>query len=394
MNYEKLLNKTVQQIQPSGIRKFFDIVSEMPDAISLGVGEPDFVTPWCIRDSAIKSIQKGYTSYTSNLGLPALRKEIAIYLHSRFSLEYDFKTEIMTTIGASEGIDLALRTIISSGDEVLVPDPSYVSYCPNILLAGGVPVPIKTDMSNCFKLTLQALEAALTPRTKALILPYPNNPTGAIMNCEELEAIREKIIERDLFVISDEIYAELTYGSKHISIASLEGMKERTIMISGFSKSFAMTGWRLGYVCAPPEVLKQMLKIHQYTILCAPIMSQYAAITALTTGKEDNFELVSEMRDKYNRRRRLLVSEFRRMGLEVFEPHGAFYVFPSVENLGVTGQQFAEGLLKTKSVAVVPGDAFGESGKYFIRCSYACSMANLEIALKRIEEYVEELKGN
>lgn len=390
IDYEKVLNKRVQQMRPSGIRKFFDIVSEMPDAISLGVGEPDFVTPWEIRDAAIKSIQKGYTAYTSNLGLVELRKAVGEYLNNFFKLSYDQK-EIMITIGASEAIDLALRTVVEEGDEVLVPDPSYVSYCPNILLTGGVTKPVKTEMVNSFKLTPEGLEGAITPRSKAIILPYPNNPTGAVLTKAELELLVPIIKKHNLIVISDEIYAELTYGGRHVSIASLEGMRERTIVISGFSKAFAMTGWRVGYACAPKEILSQMLKIHQYTIMCASTMSQYAALAALNTGKSNDYESVNEMRKMYDMRRRFMVSELNKMGLECFEPHGAFYVFPCVKKTGLDGNDFAEKLLKAKKVAVVPGDAFGDSGKYFVRCSYAASMSSLTTAVGRISEFVNEL---
>lgn len=390
IDYESLLNKTVQEIKPSGIRKFFDIVSEMPDAISLGVGEPDFVTPWEIRDAAIKSIQKGYTAYSSNSGLLPLRNEICSYLKTAFDLQYS-PSEVIVTIGASEAIDLALRTVVNSGDEVLVPDPSYVSYCPGIMLAGGVPKPVQTTMAQSFKLSADALEAAITPRSKAIILPYPNNPTGAVLNKSDLEALLPVILKHNLLIISDEIYAELTYGDKHISVASFPGFKERTILISGFSKAFAMTGWRVGYVCAPPEMLKQMLKIHQYTIMCAPTASQYGALRALTSAKENNFAAVSEMRDIYNMRRRFMLNELQAMGLETFEPHGAFYVFPMVSSTGLKGQEFAEKLLRTKKVAVVPGDAFGDSGADFVRCSYATSMMHLSEAVKRIKEFVSEL---
>lgn len=392
MNYDNIINKVVQGIKPSGIRKFFDIVNDMPEAISLGVGEPDFVTPWGIRDFAIKSIQKGYTQYTSNMGLPKLRKEISDYLAYRYDLHYSEKTEIICTVGASEGIDLALRTIIEQGDEVLVPDPSYVSYTPNILLAGGRPVAIPMHMEQEFKIMPEALERAITPRTKALILPYPNNPTGAIMEKEYLAALLPIIIKNNLIIISDEIYSELTYGSTHVSIASLENMRERTIVINGFSKGFAMTGWRLGFVSGPEEIIKPMLKIHQYVIMCAPTASQYAGLFALKMSRADNFLEVQHMRDEYDMRRRFLVNEFNDMGLECFEPKGAFYVFPSVAKLGLSGNDFAEKLLYQEKVAVVPGDAFGESGKNYIRCSYACSMKNLKIACDRIRHFIESLQ--
>lgn len=390
MNYEERINKRVRDIKPSGIRKFFDIVSEMPDAISLGVGEPDFVTPWHIRDAAIKSIQKGYTAYTSNMGLLELRREISGYLKNRFDLRYN-ESEIIVTVGASEGIDLSLRTLVGDGDEVLVPDPSYVSYQPNVAITGGTAVPVKTHMEDGFKLTPAALEAAITPRTKAVILPYPNNPTGAILTKAELEALVPVILRHDLFVISDEIYAELTYGSRHVSIASLPDMRERTVVISGFSKAFAMTGWRLGYVCAPLPILGAMFKIHQYTIMCAATPSQYGALAALTEGKQNAYEAVADMRNQYDMRRRFLVSEMNRIGLACCTPHGAFYIFPCVRSTGLTGAQFAEKLLRSKHVAVVPGESFGESGTDFIRCSYAASMARLTTAMQRIEAFVKEL---
>ena len=392
MNYDKIINKTVASIKPSGIRKFFDIVAEMPDAISLGVGEPDFVTPWEIRDAAIKSIQKGYTAYTSNRGLLSLREEIHQYLKSMFALSYDPVSEILVTIGASEAIDLSLRTVVEYGDEVLVPEPSYVSYMPNIALVGGVAVGVKTDMQHDFKLTKEAIESCITEKTKAIIIPYPNNPTGAIMTKKELEEILPVIKKHNLIVISDEIYAELTYGGKHTSIASLSGMRERTLVISGFSKAFAMTGWRVGYLAAPKEILSAMVKIHQYTIMCASTMSQHAAVAALSTGRQDDYASVREMCEKYDMRRRFLVSAFNEMGLSCFEPKGAFYAFPCVESTGLSGDEFAEKLLKTKKVAVVPGSAFGENTKNFVRCSYATSMNQLVEAAQRIKEFVAELK--
>lgn len=391
MSSSRFINECVQGLKPSGIRKFFDIVSEMPDAISLGVGEPDFVTPWEIRDGAIKSIQKGYTAYTSNKGLQELREAISDYLLRRFSLRYS-PDETIVTIGASEAIDLALRTVITAGDEVLVPDPSYVSYCPNILLAGGQPKAVAIDSTNSFKLTPQALEAAITPRTRVLILPYPNNPTGAIMTKSELESIFPVIKKHDLLVISDEIYAELTYDGRHFSAAALPGMRERTILINGFSKSFAMTGWRIGFVCAEQPLLDAMLKVHQYVIMCAPTASQHAALAGLKTGAQDDYAVIEDMREKYDMRRRYLVGAFTAMGLDCFTPHGAFYAFPGLKSLGMTGDEFAEGLLRSKKVAVVPGSAFGEAGKYHIRCSYATGMQQLKIAVERISEYVDGLK--
>ena len=394
MNYDKYLSKTAVDIPPSGIRKFFDLVSEMKDAISLGVGEPDFITPWHIRDSAIKSIQKGYTQYTSNSGLLEFREEIAYYVESRYGAKYDPKTEIIVTVGASEGIDVALRAIVNSGDEILIPDPSYVSYAPCVRLAGGVPVSLTTTVEDEFKLTPSAIEEKITPKTKAIILPYPNNPTGAIMEKDKLESICKIIKKYDLLVISDEIYAELTYDGQHTSIVSLEGMKERTIFLNGFSKSFAMTGWRVGFLAAPKELVSSILKIHQYAIMCAPTCSQFAALDALRVGRENNYAIVEEMREDYNARRRFLVNALRNAGLTCFEPKGAFYVFPSVKELGMTGEEFANGLLKSKKVAVVPGSAFGESGKYHVRCCYAASLKNLKIATERIAEYVSEIKGN
>lgn len=391
MNYDEIIGKTANSIPPSGIRRFFGIVEEDPDAISLGVGEPDFVTPWEIRDAAIKSLQKGYTAYTSNSGLKRLREEISEYLFSRFNAKYS-PDEVMVTIGASEAIDLSLRALLNAGEEVLVPDPSYVSYCPAIALASGVAVPIACSPENGLKPTPQAIEAAITKKTKAVILPYPNNPTGAVLNKAELEAICAVIKKHNLIAISDEIYAELTYSGRHVSVAALDGMAERTVLISGFSKAFAMTGWRVGYVCAPAEILGAMLKIHQYTIMCAPTMSQYAALAALVTGKESGFAAVEEMRDKYDMRRRFVVNAFNEMGLQCSEPSGAFYAFPSVKSLGLTGEQFAEQLLREKHVAVVPGDAFGAAGKEHVRCSYATGMAQLSEAMKRIGEFVASRK--
>lgn len=391
MDYSKYLNSAVANLPQSGIRKFFDLASNIPDCISLGVGEPDFVTPWEIRDAAIKSIQSGRTQYTSNAGLLSLREEIACYLSSRFDAGYDPKSEIIVTIGASEAIDLALRTLVVHGDEVLIPSPSYVSYAPNATMVGGIPVPVETYADNGFVLTPEILEKAITPRSKVLILPYPNNPTGGIMTCKQLENIAGIIEKHDLFVISDEIYAELTYGTKHASFAAIPGMKKRTVLINGFSKAFAMTGWRLGYFCAPEPVVKAAYKIHQYTIMCAPTASQVAGEAALRSGREDEYRAVTEMRESYNVRRRFLFGKFNEMGLKTFEPKGAFYVFPSVESTGLTGEQFAEGLLKSKKVAVVPGSAFGSGGKYFVRCSYATSLTELKTAVARIKEYLAEI---
>lgn len=391
MNYDEILGKTAREIPPSGIRRFFSIVEDDPDAISLGVGEPDFVTPWEIRDAAIKSLQKGYTAYTSNSGLKRLREEISDYLHSRFSVMFS-PDDIIVTIGASEAIDISLRALLNGGDEVLVPDPSYVSYCPAIALAGGVAVPIDCGEDNKLKLTPEALERAITPRTKAVILPYPNNPTGTILTGEELSAICDVIIKHNLIAVSDEIYAELTYSGRHVSVASIKGMRERTILISGFSKAFAMTGWRVGYVCAPHEIISAMLKIHQYVIMCAPTMGQYAALAALTCGKADGFATVEDMREKYDMRRRFVVNALNNMGLDCPEPSGAFYVFPSVAEFSLTGEEFAERLLKEKHVAVVPGDSFGKAGKYHVRISYATGMNQLTEAMKRIGEFTASLK--
>lgn len=383
------LSKTIVEIEPSGIRKFFDIVSEMQDAISLGVGEPDFDTPWRVRDEAIYSLERGRTFYTSNAGLKELKVEIANYLHRRFDLEYDYRDEILVTVGGSEAIDIALRTMLDPGDEVLIPQPSYVSYLPCTVLAGGVPVVINLKEENQFRLTAEELEAAITDKTKILIMPFPNNPTGAVMERKDLEAIADVVKKHDLYVLSDEIYAELTYLEKHVSIASLPGMKERTVLINGFSKSHAMTGWRLGYACAPKIIIKQMLKIHQYAIMCAPTTSQYAAVEAMRNGDTD----VATMREAYDQRRRYLVNAFKEMGLECFEPYGAFYIFPCIKEFGMTSEEFAERFLKEEKVAVVPGTAFGDSGEGFLRISYAYSLQNLKAALARLERFVEKLRA-
>ena len=385
------VSEKIKNLKPSGIRKFFDLVHEMKDAISLGVGEPDFVTPWSIRDAGIRSVQKGYTQYTGNRGLPELRENISRYLLERFGVSYS-PDHVIVTVGASEGIDLALRATLSDGDEVLVPDPCYVSYAPCVTLAGGMPVNISCNAQNGFIVTPEELERKITPKTKAIILAYPNNPTGGIMTEEQLKAILPIIEKHDLLVISDEIYAELTYGTKHVSVAALPNMKERTVLIGGFSKAVAMTGWRIGFVCAPPDVDEGMFKIHQYGIMCAPTMGQYAANYALKEGLEDGFSVVEEMHDEYNRRRRFVVKSFNDMGLTCFEPKGAFYVFPSVESTGLSGEEFAERLLMSKKVAVVPGSAFGECGKNHIRCSYATSMAQLTEAMARIASFVEDLR--
>lgn len=382
------LSKTIMSIQPSGIRKFFDIVTEMKDAISLGVGEPDFETPWHIREEGIYTLEKGKTIYTSNAGLKELKIEICNYLKRRFNLEYDYNKEVVVTVGGSEAIDLALRAMIDPGDEVLIPQPCYVSYEPCTILAGGKPVIIELKGENEFKLTKEQLANAITDKTKILILPYPNNPTGAIMEYEDLKAIVDIIIENDLFVISDEIYSELTYGRRHVSIASLPGMKERTIVINGFSKSYAMTGWRLGYAAGPANIIEQMIKIHQFAIMCAPTTSQYAGIEALKNGDPD----LEMMCDAYDMRRKFLVHALRNMGLECFEPYGAFYVFPSIKSLGMTSDEFATKLLMEEKVAVVPGTAFGNCGEGYLRISYAYSIDNLKVALERIQRFVENLR--
>lgn len=390
MNYNEKLSEKVKKLKPSGIRKFFDVVLEIKDALSLGVGEPDFVTPWSIRNAAIKSIQKGYTQYTSNSGLLELREMISKYLNTRYNIKYNPNNEIVVTVGASEAIDLSMRAILNEGDEVLVPEPSYVSYSPCVLMNGGVPVPVECTADNGFILTPEHIEKHITPKTKAVLLPYPANPTGGIMDKESLEKISKTIIKHNLLVISDEIYSELTYGGRHVSIASIEGMRERCIVINGFSKSFAMTGWRLGYFAAPKEIAEAMLKLHQYFIMCAPTNSQYAALEALKEGLQDGFASVEEMREEYDKRRRFMVDAFCKMGLKCHEPKGAFYVFPDVSVTGMDGEQFAEKLLKEKKVAVVPGASFGESCGNYIRCSYAYSMKTLELAISKISEFVKE----
>lgn len=382
------LSKRIVEIEPSGIRKFFDVVNEMEDAISLGVGEPDFDTPWHIRDEGIYSLEKGRTFYTSNAGLKELKVEIAKYMNRRFDLTYDYEHEIMVTVGGSEAIDIAMRAMLDPGDEVLIPQPSYVSYVPCAVLANGVPSIIELKAENEFRLTAEELEAAITPKTKLLVLPFPNNPTGSIMRRSDLEAIAKVILAHDLFVLSDEIYSELTYGEEeHVSIASLPGMWERTITINGFSKSYAMTGWRLGYACGPRVIIEQMLKIHQFAIMCAPTTSQYAAVEALRNGDED----VAQMKEEYDGRRRYLLHRFKEMGLECFEPYGAFYMFPSIRKFGMTSEEFATKLLEAEKVAVVPGTAFGASGEGFVRISYAYSLDDLKKALERIEKFIVTL---
>ena len=395
MNYDSVLNRRIAQVPPSGIRKFFDVVSTMKDAISLGVGEPDFTSQWSVNDAAIYSLKRGRTHYTANAGLMALREEACEYLAARFGLRYDPKTEIFMTVGASEGIDLALRALVEPGDEVLMPDPSYVSYSPGVIFAGGVPRPVVTREADEFRLTPEALRAAITPRTKALILPYPNNPTGAIMERDHLEAIAQVLRGTDIMVISDEIYAELTYGGKtHASFAGIDGMKERTITLNGFSKAFAMTGWRMGYACAPAEVLKVMLKMHQYTILCAPTAGQYAALEALRVGRETDYAYVKEMVRTYDRRRRIMLEAYQQMGLSCFEPRGAFYTFPCIRSTGLSSQEFAERLLMERKVACVPGTAFGASGEGYVRCSYATATDKVIEAMERMKAFVGDIKGN
>lgn len=388
----RYMNRAIMEVPKSGIRKFFDVAKKMPHAISLGVGEPDFVTPYHIRDAAINSILDGETQYTSNWGLMELREEIAGYVENRFHVAYDPAKEILVTVGASEGIDLALRTLLSPGDEVLIPQPSYVSYAPGVIFAGGTPVPIPTSAENGFVLSPQALEKAVTPRTKAVILPYPNNPTGAVLTQEDLSGLREAIVRHDLIVISDEIYAELTYnGQGHVSIAALPDMRERTIFINGFSKAFAMTGWRMGFLCAPAAFMDVMVKIHQYTIMCASTQGQVAALEALRQGREDDYADVRRMRQSYDQRRRLMVQAFRNMGLDCFEPMGAFYVFPGIQKTGMTSDEFCNRLLREQEVVCVPGTAFGASGEGHIRCCYATSLEQLNEALSRMEKFLHTL---
>ena len=381
------LSDKIQTIQPSGIRKFFDIVSEMKDAISLGVGEPDFDTPWSIREEGIRALEKGKTHYTSNSGLKELRVEIGDFLNRKYGLKYDTDKEILITVGGSEAIDLAFRAMLNPQDEVIIPEPSYVSYLPCVVLADGVPVVIPLQEKNEFKLTKEELLDAITPNTKLLVLPFPNNPTGAVMSKEELQEIANVCIEKDIFVVSDEIYSELTYGKEHCSIASLPGMRERTIVINGFSKSHAMTGWRMGYACGPQLIMEQMLKIHQFAIMCAPTNSQHAAIEALRNGDCE----VDKMREEYNRRRQFMLTRLRAMGLQCFEPFGAFYIFPNIAKFGMTSDEFATRFLKEEKVAVVPGTAFGASGEGFVRMSYASSLKNLKTAMDRLEHFISTL---
>ncbi|MBR5308002.1 MAG: aminotransferase class I/II-fold pyridoxal phosphate-dependent enzyme [Clostridia bacterium] len=388
IDYSKILSSKVTSIKPSGIRKFFDILDEMDDVISLTVGQPDFDTPWHIREAGINSLEDGRTYYTSNSGLLEFRREVCNYLERRFGLSYTPETEVLCTVGGSEAIDLAMRAVLEPGDEVIVVEPSFVCYGPLASLAGGIPVVVNTELKDKFKLTPEKLLAAISDKTKMLILPYPSNPTGGIMTKEELEKIADIVRERNIIVLSDEIYAELTYGKKHVSFASLPGMKERTILVSGLSKAYAMTGWRLGYACAPKEIMQQMVKLHQYAIMCAPTTSQYAGIEALRNGDED----IEFMKESYDQRRKLIHAGLKKMGLDSFEPEGAFYIFPNIGKFGMTSEEFCEKLLYSKHVAIVPGTAFGESGEGFARISYAYSVEHIKKALERMEEFIEALK--
>ena len=389
IDYSKILSDTVVSIKPSGIRKFFDIANTMEDVISLGVGEPDFRTPWQIRNAGIRSLEKGKTRYTSNRGLEEFREELSRYVNRKYDVSYRPDSEILVTVGGSEAIDAAIRAIVNPGDEIIIPQPSYVCYEPMTRLAGGVPVIINTKAENDFKITPRELTESITSKTKALILPYPCNPTGAIMEKEDLEAIASILREKDILVISDEIYAELTFGKKHVSIASIDGMKERTILINGFSKAFSMTGWRLGYACGPAEIMKQLTKIHQFAIMCAPTTSQYAAIEALRSCDEE----VEQMKEEYDSRRKIIVKGFNDIGLTCREPKGAFYAFPSIKSTGMSSGEFCEKLLYSKKVALVPGDAFGDSGEGFVRASYCYSINHIKEALLRIGEFLEEIKN-
>ena len=389
MDYSKLLSKRITGVKPSGIRRFFDIAGEMDDVISLGVGEPDFKTPWIVRRAGIESLESSKTWYTANAGLQELKDEIGNYLSRRFSLEYDRKSEITVTVGGSEAIDIAIRAFVEEGDEVLIPEPCFVCYNPITVLSGGVPVPIETKEEDEFRLTPEALREKITEKTKLLILPFPNNPTGAVMRREDLEGIAEVLRGTNIMVLSDEIYGELTYGGeRHVSIAEIDGMQERTLLVGGFSKAFAMTGWRLGYVCAPKEVMVQMLKIHQFAIMCAPTTSQYAAVTALRECESN----VQEMRAEYDMRRKLIVEGFNSLGLHCFEPRGAFYIFPCIKSTGLSSEEFCERLLYSQKVAVVPGNTFGESGEGYIRVSYSYSLGHIQEALRRIESFLKTLK--
>ena len=388
MNYDQIISQKIQNIKPSGIRKFFDILEEMTDAISLGIGEPDFVTPWHIRDAGIYSLERGHTKYTSNAGMLELRREIANYLRRRFDLEYDYTNQILVTVGGSEAIDLALRVLVNPGDEVIIPVPSFVCYGPLTEMAGGVPVYVELTAENGFRLTPEQLKAAITPRTKALVLPFPSNPTGGIMERRDLEAIAQVLEDNDIMVISDEIYAELTYGQRHVSPANLTQLYDRTVVVNGFSKSHAMTGWRMGYVCGPAPILQQMLKLHQFGIMSAPTTSQYAAIEAMRSGDED----IAHMREEYDSRRRYLVENLNRIGLDCFEPKGAFYVFPCIRSSGLSSEEFCERFLREEKVAVIPGTAFGPGGEGYVRACYASSMRDLTESISRLDNFLQNLR--
>ncbi|MFQ7746372.1 MAG: aminotransferase class I/II-fold pyridoxal phosphate-dependent enzyme [Eubacteriales bacterium] len=388
MNYDQIISQKIQNIKPSGIRKFFDILEEMTDAISLGIGEPDFVTPWHIRDAGIYSLERGHTKYTSNAGMLELRREIANYLRRRFDLEYDYTNQILVTVGGSEAIDLALRVLVNPGDEVIIPVPSFVCYGPLTEMAGGVPVYVELTAENGFRLTPEQLKAALTPRTKALVLPFPSNPTGGIMERRDLEAIAQVLEDNDIMVISDEIYAELTYGQRHVSPANLTQLYDRTVVVNGFSKSHAMTGWRMGYVCAPQPVVAAMTKLHQFGIMSAPTTSQYAAIEAMRSGDED----IAHMREEYDSRRRYLVENLNRIGLDCFEPKGAFYVFPCIRSSGLSSEEFCERFLREEKVAVIPGTAFGPGGEGYVRACYASSMRDLTESISRLDNFLQNLR--
>ncbi len=389
MNYENVLNSRIQNVKPSGIRKFFDILEEMQDAISLGIGEPDFVTPWHIRDAGIYSLERGYTKYTSNAGMLQLRREIAGYLNRRFDLRYDYKNQILVTVGGSEALDLALRVMLDPGDEVIIPTPSFVCYGPLTEMCGGVPVYVELKADNQFRLTPEQLEGAITSKSKVLVLPFPSNPTGGIMSRPDLEALAPLVEKHNLMVVSDEIYAELTYGQRHVSMANLTDLYPRTIVVNGFSKSHAMTGWRMGYVCGPKEMIAAMTKLHQFGIMSAPTTSQYAAIEAMRSGDKD----IEHMREEYDGRRRYLVENLNRMGLTCFEPKGAFYVFPSIQSTGLTSEEFCEKFLLEERVAVIPGTAFGPGGEGFVRACYASSMHDLAQALSRMDNFLKRLRG-
>jgi len=387
MNYESSLSQSIQSVKPSGIRKFFDILDEMTDAISLGIGEPDFVTPWHIRDAGIYSLEKGKTAYTSNAGMAELRREISAYLQRRMNLNYSYKDQILTTVGGSEAIDVAFRVLLNPGDEAIIPVPSFVCYGPLCTMCGGTPVYVETKAENEFRLTADELKAVITPKTKLLVLPFPNNPTGAIMEQSDLEAIAEVLRGTDIIVVSDEIYAELTYGQRHVSFATIPDMYERTVYCSGFSKSYAMTGWRLGYLCGPAPIVAQATKLHQYGIMSAPTMSQYAAIEACRNGDHD----IETMREEYDARRRFLVKGLRDIGLACFEPKGAFYVFPDIRSTGLTSEDFCERFLRAEKVAVIAGSAFGAGGEGFVRCCYASSMQNIATAVERMDRFISHL---